>query len=105
MESTDNIQKIVMSAQKGEVVAWNFLFRKHYPWMYATAFHICGNSPAAQDAVPETLVNAYLKLQQLNDITALAGGVKTSLVRYCHRNMHEHSLHTGENFYSVEPSY
>jgi len=105
MESTDNIQKIVMSAQQGEVVAWNFLFRKHYPWMYATALHICGNSPAAKDAVQETLINAYLKLQQLKDINALAGWLKTSLLRYCHRNMHAHSLHTCEHFYSFESSH
>ena len=65
--------------------------------MYATALRICGNSPAAKDAVQETFVNAYLKLQQLKDTNAFAGWLKTSLVRYCHRNMHEHSLPSCEN--------
>jgi len=92
MKSLDDIQKLVLSAQNGEAVAWNALFRKHYPWMYATALQICGNIPAAKDAVQETLVNAYLKLQQLKDLNAFAGWLKTSLVRYCRRNKQEHSV-------------
>ena len=79
------MHEMVKAAQAGDEVAWNFLYRQHYPWMYATALRICGNSPAAKDAVQETFVTAYLKLQQLKDATAFAGWLKTILVRFCGR--------------------
>lgn len=101
MKSTDDLHKIVLAAQKGEAAAWNFLFKKHYPWMYATALQLCGNTPEAKDAVQETFVNAYLKLQQLKDFNAFAGWLKTSLVRYCYRSMHRY-LPTGQNLYLME---
>jgi len=81
------MQEYVKAAQSGDSVAWNFLYRQHYPWMYATALQICGNSPAAKDAVQESFITAYLKLQQLKDIVAFAGWLKTILVRCCHRNL------------------
>ena len=105
MKSADDTQKIIVSAQQGEAVAWNFLFRKHYPWMYATALQICGNSPSAKDAVQETLVNAYLKIQQLKDTNAFAGWLKTSLVRYCRRIRQEHALPTQTDCCLIESAY
>lgn len=91
--------QFVKAAQGGDVVAWNFLYRKHYPWMYATALRICGNNPAAKDAVQETFVTAYLKLQQLKDSTALAGWLKTILVRFCKHNT-PHQLILDNDFVS-----
>jgi RNA polymerase sigma-70 factor (ECF subfamily) len=89
------MHEIVKAAQAGDRVAWNFLYRQHYPWMYATALHICGNSPAAKDAVQETFVTAYLKLQQLKDATAFAGWLKTILVRFCGRNKNHQFTQAG----------
>ena len=80
------IQQCIKAAQAGDAVAWSFLYRYHYPWMYATALHICGNSSAARDAVQDTFVTAYLKLQQLKDIAAFSGWLKTILIRFCQRH-------------------
>lgn len=95
------MQEFVKAARAGDTSAWNSLFRQHYPWMYATALHICGNSPAAKDVVQETFVNAYLKLHQLKDINAFAGWLKTSLIHYCYRNKHRDLLHTCQDFSSI----
>src|SRR3954451_13499303 len=97
------MQEFVKAAQAGDTSAWNFLFRQHYPWMYATALHICGNNAAAKDAVQETFVNAYLKLHQLKDITAFPGWLKTSLARYCYRNLGNDLIYTCEDISSIEP--
>lgn len=80
------IQDYVKAALAGEDTSWNFLYRQHYPWMYATALHICGNTPAAKDALQETFITAYLKLPQLKDTTAFAAWLKTILIRHCRRN-------------------
>lgn len=86
------IQDYVKAAQAGEDTGWNFLYRQHYPWMYATALHICGNTPATKDALQETFITAYLKLPQLKDTTAFAAWLKTILVRYCRRNAQKQLL-------------
>lgn len=78
--------QFVKAAKAGDNVAWNFLYKQHYPWMYATALHICRNIPDAKDAVQEAFVTAYLKLQQLKDTAAFAGWLKTILIRVCRRN-------------------
>lgn len=102
MEFLTDTYKNVIAAQNGEAVAWNFLFRQYYPWMYATALQICGNNAAAKDAVQETFVTAWLKLHQLKDIHAFGGWLKTSLVRYCHRSARRRSLRAGEYFSAAE---
>ena len=96
------MQEFVKAAGAGDTSAWNFLFRQHYPWMYATALHICGNRPAAKDVVQETFVNAFLKLHQLKDINAFAGWLKTSLIHYCYRNKQRDLLHICEDLSSIE---
>jgi RNA polymerase sigma-70 factor (ECF subfamily) len=89
------MQQFIKAAQAGDVAAWNFLYRQHYPWMYATALRICGNSPAARDAVQETFITAYLKLPQLKDATAFSGWLKTILLRLCRRSLQPRFIHTG----------
>lgn len=83
------IQQCIKAAQAGDAVAWGFLYRYHYPWMYATALRICGNSPAARDAVQDTFVTAYLKMQQLKDTAAFPGWLKTILIRFCRRHIQQ----------------
>jgi RNA polymerase sigma-70 factor (ECF subfamily) len=104
MELLADTYKNVIAAQNGNEAAWNFLFQQHYPWMYAAALHICGNSPTAKDAVQETFLGAYLKLHQLKDANAFAGWLRTSLIRRCHRNMNASLLPAAEDLSSVGSS-
>ena len=84
---------LVHAAQQGEAVAWNALYELHYPWLYATALRICGNTPAAKDAVQDTLLTGYLKLSQLKDLNAFAGWLKTILLNICYRNRNKADNH------------
>jgi RNA polymerase sigma factor (sigma-70 family) len=45
--------------------------------------------------VQETFISAYLKLGQLKDPAALAGWLKTTLTRYCHKSKKQKSLYAG----------
>ena len=94
------MQQFVEAAQAGDSVAWNFLYRQHYPWMYAAALRVCGNSAAAKDSVQETFITAYLKLQQLKDTTAFAGWLKAILIRFCQRNV-QNNLTTATDLISL----
>ena len=104
------MREFVKEAQAGNAAAWNFLYRQHYPWLYAKALHICGNCPAAKDAVQETFIQAYLKLKQLKDPEAFTAWLKTTLVRNCQRELSRRFLYAGsetvfferDNFYGDE---
>ena len=73
-------QEFIKAAMAGDVSAWNILYRQHAPWLYATALGICGNSPEAKDAVQDTLIQAYLKLQQLKNPNAFTAWLKKMLL-------------------------
>lgn len=91
-------QEFVQAAMAGESSAWNILYRQHEPWLYAIALRICGNTPAAKDAVQDTFMIAFLKLPQLKDHAAFAGWIKKICVHSCYRslqrNHHNHSMDT-----------
>lgn len=102
------MQQFVKAAQAGDTSAWNVLYRQHEPWLYATALRICGNNPGAKDAVQDTFIQAYLKLQQLKEPSAFSGWLKTTLLRNCYRYIHpvyshNNSISSGiENLYEDE---
>lgn len=81
------MEQFVTAAQSGDTFAWNILYNHHYPWLYATALRVCGNTPAAKDAVQDAFMQAYLKLSQLKDQQAFSGWLKTILLRICHHYM------------------
>jgi RNA polymerase sigma-70 factor (ECF subfamily) len=93
-------QEFIKAAMAGDVSAWNILYRQHAPWLYATALGICGNSPEAKDAVQDTLIQAYLKLQQLKTPNAFTAWLKKMLFRNCIR--YRQSKHPTNSFTSFE---
>jgi RNA polymerase sigma-70 factor (ECF subfamily) len=84
----------------GDISAWDILYSQHAPWLYATALRICGNSPEAKDAVQDTLIQAYLKLQQLKASDAFAAWLKKILYRNCIR--YRQLKHVANSFTSFE---
>lgn len=93
----------VYSAQQGEAVAWKALYEQHYPWLYATALRLCGNTPAAKDAVQDTLLTAYLKLSQLKDLNAFTGWLKTILLNICYR--YRNNIDDHINIFAAEKNF
>lgn len=85
------MEEFVKAAQRGDDFAWNTIYRRHYPWMYAIALRICGNSEITKDAVQDAFIHAYGKLGQLKDPAAFAGWLKSILVRCCYRTSRYYS--------------
>jgi RNA polymerase sigma-70 factor (ECF subfamily) len=90
-------RQFVKAAQAGDNIAWNVLYRQHYPWMYAIAIRLLGHDEVAKDAVQETFVAAYLKLRQLKDIDAFAGWLKAILTRFCHKLKQQQTCRAGDS--------
>ena len=78
------MQEFIKAAQSGDTSAWNIIYKQHYPWLYAVALRLCGNSPEAKDAVQDTFIQAYLNLHQLKEDTAFPAWLKTILFRCCY---------------------
>lgn len=96
------MQQFVKAAKAGDTSAWNILYRQHEPWLYATALRICGNCPSAKDAVQDTFIQAYLKLQQLKNTAAFSGWLKTTLLRNCYRYIQPEYLCNDSTLLEVE---
>ena len=76
-----------MRASAGEEVAWSLLYKQCYPSAYAIALRICGNTPAAKDAVQDAFVIAFLKLTQLKDPGAFASWLGRIVTYNCYRTL------------------
>jgi RNA polymerase sigma-70 factor (ECF subfamily) len=81
----DNIQEWVKAARAGDEQAWNVLYQRYYPGLYATAIHLCGRFPAAKDIVQDSFVTAWLKISQLKDVVTFGSWIKTILIRNCYQ--------------------
>lgn len=95
-------QEFVQAAKAGDMSAWNTLYRQHEPWLYAIALRICGNSPAAKDAVQDTFMMAYLKLPQLKDPAAFLGWIKKICVNSCYRAIQRNHFNNAINQIPLE---
>lgn len=79
------MEQWVKAAQAGDEPAWNFLYKRYYPQLYTLALRICGNTPAAEDAVQNSFITAYLKLGNLKEASAFGSWLKKILVHNCYR--------------------
>jgi RNA polymerase sigma factor (sigma-70 family) len=74
--------EFVGPALRGDAFALNSLFDSCRPQVWSIALGICGNTPAAEDAVQDALVLAYTRLSQLKDPAAFLPWV-CQIVRNC----------------------
>lgn len=94
MPQIASIAELVRAASTGSTPAWNALYRQYYPGLYAVALRMCGNVPAAKDAVQEAFIIAYLKLPQLREAATFGGWIKTILIHQCYRDLQRNRLTT-----------
>lgn len=85
MSNLPTVHEWVRAAKAGEDAAWTGLYRQYYPGTYAVALRICGNPMAAEDAVQDAFLTAYLKLAQLTDPSAFGGWLKKIVTHACYR--------------------
>lgn len=93
------MQGFIKSAKAGDVSSWNVLYQHSYPWLYAKALNIFGNSQNAKDAVQDTFIQAYLNLHQLKDPSSFPAWLNTILMRSCYAisNSHRFGMIEKEN--------
>jgi RNA polymerase sigma factor (sigma-70 family) len=87
MVAVANFSEWVGAAAAGENAAWNVLYRKFYPGMFAIALRICKDSESATDAVQDGFVTAYLKLSQVNDPENFGGWLRQIVTHTCYRSL------------------
>ncbi|WP_018612562.1 RNA polymerase sigma factor [Segetibacter koreensis] len=95
------MQEFVKAALAGNTSAWNMLYRHNYARLYAKALSICSNTAAAKDAVQDTFIQAYLKLNQLKDPAAFPGWLMTILMRSCYHTKQDNFLINYNNVFPL----
>ncbi len=99
-----DLYKWVNEAKQGQQPAWNFLFNHFQSFLYAKALAICGNTPAAKDAVQDAFIIAFLQLNTLNDAQAFPAWIKKILLHNCYRNIQKEKRKEQKDFLQYQQS-
>lgn len=75
---------LVAEARRGNSKAFTTLVENHERSLYITALGIVGSSWDARDAVQDTFLDAYVKLDTLRDITKFKPWVTKILINKCY---------------------
>lgn len=79
------MEQWVIAAKNGEQAAWSALYQHYYPMLFAQALQLCKTQASAKDAVQDSLVTAYLKLDQLRNAATFGAWLRKILVHTCYR--------------------
>ncbi len=79
-----SIKEKTTAALNGDASAMGTLFEWFRPRLYAHALRICGNTPAAQDAVQDTFSSAFTHLSSLRNAQLFYPWLKKILVNNCY---------------------
>jgi len=101
MPEDNNIQEWVKAAKAGEETAWNVLYQRYYPGLFAIALQICGNISETKDIVQNSFVTAWLKLSQLKDSANFGGWIKTIVARNCYHYLHKNGQRKNSDSISI----
>ncbi len=66
-------EEIVRRVRGGDLSAYGLLIDRYQQRLVASAHHMLGDLDAARDAVQETFIAAYRRLDQLRDVSRLGG--------------------------------
>lgn len=92
---TDNFKHVVIKARDGDTVAFSELYSLVYKDLYYVAFYVLKDSHDAQDAVSDTVLDAYSSIGKLRNEEAfkawimkiLSAKLKRKLKEYAQRNI------------------
>jgi len=79
------LDKLIVSARNGENAAFAEIVRRFRPSLLRRAFAMLGDKHLAEDAVQETLIEAYRELADLRVSVALSSWMSRILFKYCDR--------------------
>jgi RNA polymerase sigma-70 factor (ECF subfamily) len=81
LEYEDN--KLVERARRGDMNAFEELFKRHQKRIYNIAMHLLANETEAADATQEAFVRAYRSLGKLKSNAAFVTWLKTTAINIC----------------------
>ena len=81
LDYVDN--NFVGRARRGDVSAFEELFRRHNKRLYNIAVHMLGDNDEAADATQEAFVRAYRSLDKLQSDAAFVTWLKATAVNIC----------------------
>ena len=95
------MEEWVKAAQAGEQTAWNVLYQKYYPALYAIAIQVCKNFSDAKDIVQDSFLTAYVKLSQLKESATFGAWLKKIHIRNCYQWLHQKKKRGGIDFITL----
>ncbi|MEM9363472.1 MAG: RNA polymerase sigma-70 factor [Bacteroidota bacterium] len=75
-----NEQRLIGMLKKGEVQAYEYLFKEYYDWLCNYIFQLSGDRNLSKDIVQEVMVRLWEKRKQLS----IRGSLKGYLFKSCH---------------------
>lgn len=84
--------ELVESARTGDRAAMETLFRRHAPSLFGLAYRVIGRDEDIEDIVQDAFVEAFERLDRLDDSDAFASWIRTILVRQAYRRIRRRRL-------------
>lgn len=85
------------------MVSYDVQFDQCRPQLFSIALRLCGNVPAAEDAVQEAMLLAYTRLHQLQDPGAFLPWVSRIVRNCCYQQMRRSAaMRRGESFSMID---
>lgn len=88
--------RLVRQAKAGDVAAFAELYRSVYQRLYRMAFYTLKNSHDAEDAVSDTVTDAWAQIGTLRQEEAFSGWIFQILSNKCRRKLKEYTSRTEE---------
>ena len=83
-------ESLIRQAKKGDKAAFALLYETIYTDLYRVAYYMLSNSQDAEDAVSETIIDAYKGICKLKDEKAFKNWIFKILYVKCKRKMAEY---------------
>ena len=96
-------KQLAYEAKQGNKEAFGELYQEVYQDLYHFALYVLKNPEDAQDAVAETVADAYAAIGKLRDCEAFKGWIFKILSNKCKRKLKEYTRKT-EPLYEQEGS-
>ena len=93
---------LVRQAKAGDVSAFAKLYEQVYEDMYRYAFYMLQHTQDAQDAVSDTVADAFASIRKLRGEEAFRGWIFAILSNKCRRKRKEYTIYVW-NFCSGDP--
>ena len=81
---SEELQNIIIQAQRGNTAAFRQLLRAHYAMMYRVAYRFTGHSADAEDVAQEVCMALVDKLRSYNGRSSFSTWLYRVVVNQCH---------------------